>query len=189
MSIQKAQRYNSIAIILHWLMAIGLLMMFCSGVVMSYVPIEQSLKFNLYQWHKGGGVLLLLAFGARIIWRLISQWRGQIPALPSHFPEVERVMAKLGHWGLYALMFVLPLSGWVMVSASVYGLPTIVFGWFEWPHIPGIQGNEQVEEIAEAMHLILAISLGLMIVAHVGAVIKHAVKDHENLLPRMWWTR
>lgn len=185
---QRVKRYNSIAIILHWLMAIGFLLMLISGVIMSYAPIEQSLKFNLYQWHKAGGVLLLLAFGVRILWRLLSEMMKQVPALPSHFPKLERVAAKLGHWGLYGLMLALPLSGWVMVSSSVYGLPTIVFGWFEWPHIPNLSGNEPVEEMAKDAHFYLAILFGFIIVAHIGAVVKHALKDHENLMSRIWWS-
>ena len=59
-------RYNSFAIILHWVMAWGFFLMLGSGVVMTYGPIEQSLQFNIYQWHKAGGVLLLLAFALRI---------------------------------------------------------------------------------------------------------------------------
>ena len=50
-------------------------------------------------------------------------------------------MAKLVHRSLYALIIMIPISGWIMVSASVYGLPTFVFGLFEWPHIPGIDFN------------------------------------------------
>ena len=182
------RRYNTFAIILHWTMAVGFLLMLGSGVAMTYMSIEQGLKFNLYQWHKAGGVLLLIAFGVRIIWRLISGLRNQIPALPQRFPKLERIAAKLGHWGLYALMLAMPISGWVMVSSSVYGLPTIVFGWFEWPHIPNIQGNEVIQGLAKNAHFILAIAFGLMIFAHIGAVIKHYFKDNENLMHRMWWT-
>lgn len=76
-----------------------------------------------------------------------------------------------------------------MVSASVYGLPTIVFGWFEWPHIPNLQGNEIAENLAKDAHFYLAILFGLMLFAHIGAVVKHAVKDKENLMTRIWWSR
>ena len=177
------RHYNSVAIILHWVMALAFFIMLGSGVAMSNFDLDQSLKFNLYQWHKSGGVLLLMAFFLRIIWRFVSR----IPKLPENFKPWEKIAAKGGHWGLYAAMFLMPLTGWLTVSSSVYGLPTIVFGWFEWPHFPGIEGNETIHEISEESHTIIAIIFGLLIFAHIGAVIKHAVIDHENILPRMWW--
>ena len=177
------ERYNNIAIILHWVMALAFFMMLGSGIVMEYADIDNSLKFQLYQWHKSGGVLLLLAFFLRIVWRLISH----APKLPETFQSWEKFAAKAGHIGLYALMLLLPLSGWVMVSSSVYGLPTIVFDIFEWPHIPGLEGNEEVENMAKFAHFIFAIAFGLLILGHIGAVIKHAVIDKENILKRMWF--
>lgn len=178
-------RYNSFAIILHWVMAIAFFMMLGSGIVMTYGDFDPSTKFQLYQWHKSGGVILLLAFFLRYGWRIFTK----IPSLPQNFARWEIKAAKIGHWGTYALMLALPLSGWVMVSASVYGLPTIVFNLFEWPHIQGVQGNETVENYAKTAHFILAMLFAAMIAIHIAAVVKHAVKDQENLLHRMWWSK
>ena len=33
-------------------------------------------------------------------------------------------------------MILIPLLGWAMVSTSSYGLPTMIFSLFEWPHMP-----------------------------------------------------
>ena len=182
----EIKRYNSIAIILHWVMAVGFLMMLGSGLTMSYVEnLEQSLKFNLYQWHKSGGVILLLATMLRIIWRFV----GQAPKLTESFPKHERIAAKLGHVGLYAMMIIMPVSGWFIVSSSSYGLPTIVFNLFEWPHIPNLQANKPVHEGAELVHFIGMIAFIALIAAHIGAVVKHFVFDQENLLTRMWWSK
>lgn len=179
-------RYNSIAIILHWVMAICFILMLGSGLVMTEDGLlEKSKQFTLYQWHKSLGVLLLIAFFLRITIRVVSK----PPALPQEFIKWERIAALAGHWGLYALMIAIPLAGWTIVSSSSYGLPTIVFGLFEWPHIPNISGNHAVEEIAREIHEILAYVLIFMIIVHVGAVVKHRVKDKINLLPRMWWTK
>ncbi len=178
-------RYHSAAIALHWVMAVAILVMLASGVTMSYFEIPQALKFSMYQWHKSLGVLILIAFFLRLGIRL---WQ-KPPALPAHFKQLDIIGAKLGHFGLYALMFLMPLSGWLMVSSSVYGLPTIVFGLFEWPHIPGVAGNESISNLAKTAHWLLAISIGLLITAHSGAVIKHFYCDKENLLMRMWWVK
>ncbi len=180
---QKVKRYNSIAIILHWLMAVGFFMMFFSGITMSYFEVEKSLQFNLYQWHKSGGIILLIAFCLRLLVKIITI----TPPLPEKFNKLEIIAAKLGHYSLYLLMFAMPITGWLIVSSSVYGLPTIVFGWFEWPHIPNMEGNKEVHEAAELAHFIIAILFGLTIIIHILAVIKHYIKDDVNLLKRMWW--
>lgn len=194
-SIKIKSRYNSGAILIHWVMAIAFFMMLASGILMTYVDIGQSLKFQMYQWHKSGGVLLLMAFGLRLMWR----WISDIPELPNHFSNLEKTAAKSGHWALYAFMILMPLTGWLMASSSAFGLPTIVFGWFTWPHIqdvptlfglspwPGIAGNEALETLAKNAHFFLAIFFGITIATHIAAVIKHARVDNENLLTRMWW--
>lgn len=178
-------RYNSVTIILHWVMALAFLLMFASGITMEYVDIDKSMKYQLFQWHKGGGVLLLLAAVLRLAVRIVRH----APPLPDVMPALEKFMAKIGHWGLYVLMFIMPISGWLMVSSSELGLPTIVFGLFEWPHIPGVAANEAVHDGAEMAHFILAIIFGLLIAGHIAAVVKHAVIDKENLLKRMWWSK
>lgn len=184
-NIEEPERYNGFAIFLHWVMALGFFLMLGSGVTMTYFDVDQSLKFKLYQWHKAGGVLLLLAFVLRFGWRIFTR----VPKLPAHFPKFDAVAAKLGHYGLYGLMIAVPVSGWVMVSSSVYGLPTSVFEWFVWPHIPGLEGREDINEMAKTAHFVLAILFGLMIFVHIAAVVKHKIKENENLLRRMWWSK
>lgn len=174
-------RYNLIAIILHWVMAIAFFAMLGTGITMVNFEIDPSLKFKMYQWHKSMGTLLFLAFFMRLIWRL---WH-KPPALPKTMKKWDIKAAKFGHWGLYALMIAMPISGWVMVSSSVYGLPTIVFGWFEWPHINAVVGNEVINSLSNKIHEVLGWIFIAMIVGHVGAVIKHHLFENINLLSRM----
>src|SRR5690606_30753408 len=110
-------------------------------------------------------------FVVRILWRLFHK----PPPMPESIHGMEHLAAHAGHWALYAMMLAMPLSGWVMVSSSVYGLPTIVFGWFQWPHIPDLAGNTTASSWAKAAHYWLAITFALLITGHVAAVIKHAV--------------
>lgn len=181
---KRTQRYTAVAIALHWCMAAAFILMLLSGVAMTQEDlIEKSLRFKMYQWHKSLGVFLLVAFFVRIGWRLYHY----PPQLPDHFKKVEIGAAKAGHWALYACMILMPLSGWVMVSSSPYGLPTIVFNLFTWPHIPGIAGNEDVNGVAKLIHEVAAWGFAGLIALHVAAVAKHALFDRENLLRRMWF--
>ncbi|MFZ4761465.1 MAG: cytochrome b [Alphaproteobacteria bacterium] len=175
------KRYHAAAILLHWLMAIAFLGMLASGLVMTEDFLDKSQKFQLYQWHKSLGVLLLSLFFVRLMVRFVARK----PALSIRMKPLEKKAANLVHGLLYAIMLLLPLSGWVMVSSSPYGLPTIVFGVFEWPHIPKIAANLAIEHRAKEAHEILANFFMVLIALHIGAVLKHWLVDKENLLPRM----
>lgn len=177
------KRYHATVVTLHWVMAVAFLLMLASGLAFDNVPMDRSFKFQLYQWHKSLGVLLLLAFVLRLALRLVTAH----PKLPDSLPPLEKKAAKLGHYALYAVMLVMPLSGWLMVSASPYGLPTVVFGWFEWPHISWVVQDQTVHKLSKEAHEWLAYGFIALIAGHVAAVIKHAVLDKHNLLPRMWF--
>ena len=177
----KARRYHGLLIVLHWLIAAAIIGMIGLGIVMKYGGLEKSTTFQLYQWHKSIGLLILLAVLLRLLVRLSTH----IPPLPGSIKKGDQRLAKLGHFALYAAMLIMPITGWLIVSSSVYGLPTYIFGWFEWPHIPNITGNKVIHDGAEEPHGWLAyICLGLIIL-HVLAVIKHRLVDRVNLLPRM----
>lgn len=178
---QPKDRYTCVAIALHWAMAIAFLLMLGSGLAFDNIPMEKSFKFSMYQWHKSLGLILLTLFFVRIGWRLFHK----PPMLPSSITRLDRLGAKWGHIGLYAMMFLIPLSGWMMVSSSPYGLPTFIFGWFEWPHIPFVAGNALVNDGAKETHEILAFAFMGLIAAHIAGTIKHIIKDKVNLLPRM----
>ena len=181
----SATRYHSAAIILHWVMAVAFILMLSSGLTLEYVELEKQFKFELFQWHKSLGVLLLVAVALRIAVRL---WQ-KPPALPAVFPKWEVIASKLGHFGLYVVMIAMPVSGWLMVSSSSYGLPTMVFNAFEWPHFPGIAANDSVNGAMKFIHWLGAWAFLALLAGHIGAVIKHYLFDHENLLRRMWWTK
>ncbi|MBT0587818.1 cytochrome b [Alteromonas oceanisediminis] len=178
-----AARYHSVSIALHWLIALALLFMFASGLFMVNVDMSKADQYKLFQIHKSAGVLVLLS----IALRLIVRWITSQPRLPDAMTHQEKRLAKWGHWALYAAMIVMPLSGWLMVSASPFGLPTIVFDWFEWPHIPGVERNKTIESIAREIHWYTGLTFLSLMILHIAAVIKHRVKDNLNLLPRMWW--
>ena len=177
-------RYSSITIILHWIMGLAFIAMLTSGLVMEYVDLDRAVKFPLYQLHKSVGVLLIAAFVLRLAARLFAP----TPALPDTLPPLEKTLAKLGHFALYGLMIAMPMSGWIMSSTSSSGLPIMVFDLFEWPLIPDLSGNKEIGGLAREAHTILAFTLIGVLVAHVGAVIKHALVEKTNLLTRMWWS-
>jgi len=180
------QRYNSLSIVLHWSIALALVFMFASGLYMVNVDISKADQYRLFQIHKASGVLLLWALILRIGTRALTR----APDLPNTLEPHQIFKAKLGHVFLYIALVTMPLSGWLMVSASPFGLPTFVFvDWIKWPHIPGVARNKTVETIANNVHWITASVLVTLIIGHVSALVWHKKKHNLNLINRMWWNK
>ena len=92
-------------------------------------------------------------------------------------PEVaeDHRPASAVHWGFYIVMIGMPLSGWIMVSASPLSLPTVLFKTIPWPHIAAVHNlpmdDPQVggRRSCGWTHLILAWCAYGLIVAACGA--------------------
>jgi len=178
----KDEIYSRVAIILHWMIALLIISLLVFGTLMTNP--ETPNRFVLYQWHKTGGIMVLLLSVLRLIWRLTHK----APPLPQGMKSWERLAAKGSHTGFYVLMIGMPLLGWAMVSASPLGIPTKLFGSIPWPHIPFLANLEVKEPIAkkltQAHHLGGKLMIGL-IVLHIGAALKHHFVNKDNVLARM----
>src|SRR5579872_5716268 len=140
-----SNRFGIVMILFHWLMAILIIAMLALGLYMIRLPIG-ALKLKLYGWHKELGVLILMLAALRITWRLANT----MPILT--LPWWEILAAKTLHWAFYGFMFAMPISGWLMTSAS--GLPVSFFGLFLLPDL--ISPNEHLRVILLEIHRWLA---------------------------------
>ncbi len=52
----------------------------------------------------------------------------------------EKRLAHIVHVTFYVLLLGLPLTGWLLVSASKTAIPTYLFSTVPWPHVPGVSG-------------------------------------------------
>jgi len=177
--------YSRTAIALHWLIALLVVGNFAGGLLMgdlldSADPADRRLGFAIVQLHKSVGLGILLLSLLRLGVRLTAG----APMLPGHMTSTERVLARLTHWGFYAVMILVPFSGWVMVSTSPLGLPTFWFGLFEWPHLP-LGMNKAISGAASQAHEIMAFIGAGLLVLHVGGALKHHFMDRDDVLARM----
>src|SRR5512136_1295175 len=97
----------------HWVMAALIFSQIALGLAAVGWRISPT-KLNLFVWHKSTGLLILALLALRLLWRFSHR----APALPGEMPLWERTGARLSHFLLYALMIALPLTGWVISSAS-----------------------------------------------------------------------
>jgi cytochrome b561 len=82
---------------------------------------------------------------------------------------------------LYLLMFAVPLSGWLMSSAK--GFQTVWFGVLPLPDL--LDKNKELGDALQQLHMLLNFSMAALVVAHLGAALKHHFVDRDDVLSRM----
>ena len=169
-------RYTGVAIGLHWLIALALVGSFALGLYMHELPLSPQ-KLKLYSWHKWAGVTIFLFVVLRLGWRLAHR----PPALPAAMPSWQRKAAEATHVLLYLLMFAVPLSGWLMSSAK--GFQTVWFGVLPLPDL--LDKNKELGDALQQLHMLLNFSMAALVVAHLGAALKHHFVDRDDVLSRM----
>lgn len=177
-------QYGLVAKSLHWLMAAAFISQIGIGVTMMLLPLTDPRTFSLFQTHKSLGVVLFLATLLRLGWRI---W-DKPPALPADMPRWQHHAARALHYGLYFAFLAMPLLGWVIVSASPYGIPTIVFDLVELPHLAFVVTSPHKAAIGAAAswaHWALAWAVSLMIMGHIGAALLHHFVLKDDVLRRM----
>ncbi|GLQ21902.1 cytochrome b [Algimonas porphyrae] len=172
-------RYTRVAIVLHWTIALLIIGLIVFGLLMTKEWMPN--RFAIYQLHKSFGITVLALSIVRLIWRL----RHKPPALPDAMPGWQQRASHLTHGVFYGLMFVMPLLGWAMVSASDLPIPTVLFGVVPLPDLPGLAQSEALEARFKALHEIGAKLFIGLIVLHVGAALKHQFIDRDGVLRRM----
>lgn len=190
-------RYTKTAILLHWLIALGVFTMFGLGWFMGELPKEAPAQmsydlFNMgvYTWdlakeasprafyfnlHKSIGVTILALIVIRILWRISHK----PPALPAAIKAWENKLSKGTHHLLYLLMFAMPVSGLIMAVSSKYGVK-----WFGMKLIPGID-SEMLRDVFHEVHEIVGIILFLLVVLHLVGALKHKLIDKDDIMKRM----
>jgi cytochrome b561 len=94
--------------------------------------------------------------------------------------NVQR-LAHAGHIALYALMLVIPISGWLMSSAK--GVQTVWFGVVPLPDLIG--KDKALGHLLEEVHESLSWIMVTLIVGHALAALKHHFIDRDDTLRRM----
>jgi cytochrome b561 len=171
------QRYSSIAIALHWLLAFLIIGTFTLGLVMTDIPGLTPTKLRYFSWHKWAGVTVLLLAALRLLWRL----RNKPPAYPATMPAWQRRAAHTLHGLLYVLMFAVPLSGYFYSLAA--GVPVVYFGLFPLPVL--IDADPALKPALGALHYWLNMLLASLVVLHVLAAFKHLLFERDGVMQRM----
>ncbi|HTC26914.1 cytochrome b [Dyella sp.] len=158
--------------VLHWLIALLILTMLFIGVGMVASVSERHAW--LISIHKPLGITILIL----AIIRLIVRLRNPPPPLPADLPAIQKLAAHASHWLLYALMLVIPLVGWAMLSAG--GYPVMLGHSLRLPPIFPV--SPVAFAILRHTHAWLAMLLFLTFLAHLGAALYHGLIRRDGVL-------
>ena len=167
--------YGSMAIALHWFMAIAIFAMFALGVWMVDLGYYDRWYHDAPYIHKGIGVLLLLLLISRLGWRLASTR----PALMG--AAWEQAIALLVHRSHYLLLFIVTVSGYLIPTAEGVGID--VFGLFTLPAT--FTFSKEQADLIGAIHRYAAWAVMGLAGMHAGAALKHHFIDRDITLMRM----
>jgi len=176
MQVRQGGRYSAVAMLLHWLIAIAVIVNWRLAESAHEGPREAGA--SLMATHKAIGMTILLLTVLRLIWRLAHPSLVRTPDLKLW----ERVLAKTVHVTFYVLLIGLPLLGWT--ASSSFGKPVDWFGVFQIPALP-VAHNENTGETLFDIHHTLGGAMVWLIALHVAGALKHTVIDRDGTLWRM----
>ena len=175
----RPSSYSGLQKLLHWVMALIVFTLIPGGFYM--VWRGNATKFDattsdLYTAHKTFGFIVLLLALIRIFVRV----RTGTPAPEPSLNRLQIIVSEAVHGLLYVMLLVVPMLGWLGVSA--YGARGIL-GGFSLPEVLG--KNTLLGETLLKYHGYAAIFIVLLIGAHVGAALLHRFILKDGVMKRM----
>ena len=167
--------WGSLTKALHWIIV---LLIINQWVIAERADALKGLeKLQALAWHKSFGMTILMLAVIRLVWR----WLNPVPDLTAETRPWERVLAKISHVLLYALIFAMPLTGWLMSSARNF--PVSWFKVFQFPDLVA-PSDPLFHRMNDLHHLLFAV---LVVVAalHVAGALKHQLEGHRQMFGRM----
>jgi cytochrome b561 len=170
----EQRQFTHLMRFLHWLMAAMVLTMLGIGVAM---VASLGDYHRLVSIHRPLGIAILIL----VVIRYVNRQFSTLPPFPATMSAKERTAAHASEIALYALLFVLPLVGWGMLSAARF--PIVLCGSLHLP--PILPHNVMLYAFLRKTHTVLAYLLFLAFIAHFGAILFHTLIVRDRILSRM----
>ena len=175
------ERWGPVSQFLHWLIVALILGQGVVGLLMTEMRNSPD-KVQVYSLHKSFGLTILALALLRLAWR----WYAGAPRPVAGMPRWQEFAARASHIGLYALLFALPLTGWLLNSTSGFPL-----SWFGLVKLPALAGKDHdMHEFYEETHELLWWVLVALALVHAAAAFYHHLFQHDatlmRMLPRRW---
>ena len=172
----EIERYGRLSIILHWVTLALLIGVYACIELREMYPRGSEPREMLKMWHFMLGLTVFFLVWVRLAARLL----GSTPPIVPAAPKWQLMIANIVELALYALMIVLPLLGWLTLSADGDAIP---FFGLELPALVG--ENKPLAERMEEIHKTLATIGYFLIGLHGAAALFHHYVQRDNTLKRM----
>ena len=181
------RRYDSGARWLHWATAVLVFLVIALGWIFggfktkpdnpdAYVAPFPGTPSDYGSAHVTVGFAVLAVVVARIAYRATHP----PPPLPGRHGRIEAVLAGATHGLLYAVLIVMPMSGYVMMSGDKP--PIVIAGLFALPKLPVTSAQGY---IAAVIHVYTQFAVYALILLHLAGTAWHLFVRRDDLLSRM----
>lgn len=177
------EKLSGLTVFLHWLVGLTIIALMGVGFYMSEFEV-----YKLYPIHKSVGIIIFLFIVVRVLWRMKNGF--PTPLKPDQ-PAIEKVLAKITHWGLILGMILFPVTGMGMSYFGGRGLQVFGFDLAAGNYVDGkpVALNGELAGLAHQVHGILLYAMFILIVLHVAGALKHHLVYKDGTLRRMWGKR
>jgi cytochrome b561 len=169
-------RYGTLSIAMHWLMLLLIIGVYACIELRELYPKGSDPREAFKTWHFMLGLSIFFLVWLRLLLRLTSP----TPAIVPSIPRWQSIAAKIMHAGLYLLMIITPLLGWMILSTA--GKPIPFFG-FELPAL--MAENKELVKVFKERHETIAEAGYYLIGLHAAAALFHHYVARDNTLLRM----
>jgi cytochrome b561 len=173
----EPRAYTKVAILMHWVMALFILLNLSVGFFMETFANPSPQRSNVLFYHASIGIVIFTLAVFRLGWRLTHQ----PPPLPQSISKPQQTAAHSLHWVLYLLILVQPISGYVHRMAGAHLVS--FFGLFNLPVLIG--KNEPLRLLTDAIHDSGGIIIAILVAGHIGVALKHRFIDRDAVMQRM----
>jgi len=167
------EEFGTLAKVLHWLVAIGILALIYLGLEQSGMERGDA-KTQIRFIHGSIALAVFSLMTLRIVWRFMND----VPGHPEGMPGWQKLSASVVHWGLYLFVFVQLVSGGMTVATGGKALP--FFGLFSIP-LPVAEDHDNHEFWEEIHEFSWKIVAALLVVHVVGAIYNHFIAKNDVL--------
>lgn len=176
----QAKTYAQTAVMLHWILVIGVLALYGLGWYMVGIPKGTPPVAYFYNLHKSLGIVAALPIVLLIWWRVTHI----PPPLPDSLPAWQVRAAHLDHLLFYICLVLLVASGFVESNFTRFGIK-----FFGYP-LPILWGEDHtLYRLFNRIHVYTSYCFFALIAVHVAAALKHLLVDRDDVFQRMWFTR
>lgn len=176
MSTTNVKRYSTGIKIIHWLIALTVIIMLVVGFLLDSIP--EQYKSTAYMMHKSTGITILFLMILRFVWiNIVGR-----PPLPPTVKKWERILSRFIQYSFYVLLIIMPLTGWIM-SVAADRIP-VYFNLFKAP-LPWITPDKSLAKFMVESHETIAWILIVFISLHVLGALKHHFIDKDRVLKSM----